>query len=453
MEYLDVKAIEDELANQFSVQDAFRRNIDQFCDFDKNMGENKEEILKILIEDCESENKHYNFIAGMNSGKTYTLLDIAVKKKLKMVIAVPLKMIMEQKTDEYKKKNPGTFIGVIRGRDESWEGTNDIEIEVWIKDSVNIFICVYDSLNKLLNNSFFKPEEYILVIDEAHDLVTQFDFRYKAIKYLTRSQEQFKKIIYLSGTPEGILPHDYKTILFQNSSEIKKDNFDFYLIKYVNNGFWKLFNLIINAGDGGKLVLIDNIALLKQLKKALINYGISEKRIAILHGNDKNSKSYNDLITTQKILEYTLTTRVIADGANIYGKLDSIYMLNIHDFWLKRQFVSRCREEVRVIYDLISYKSERPETWPKINDYYLLQEKLYQEQNNLLNQKVEFEANNKNFSPLKIYYDERACMQHSYWDKENGKFILSKESIRYRIIKELNSKMANNIEMAIDYYQ
>ena len=143
----------------------------------KNYITDQENVIENLLIDGNS----YNFIAGMNSGKTYGLLKIAHQKSIKMVMLMPLQMIVIQKAKDLLN-HEGIKIDKIHGatcKNEK-DGTSEWEINKFIQNN-SVIACVYDSLWKLLGNENFNPSQYVLCIDEAHNLVTQYGYRYKAI--------------------------------------------------------------------------------------------------------------------------------------------------------------------------------------------------------------------------------------------------------------------------------
>jgi Type III restriction enzyme, res subunit len=442
------------------VEKAFSRDIDHTITIKQYIGEKIDEVESFVNGEDYSHYKYMNFLANMGSGKTTVAMDLAIKKGIKIVLTVPLKTIKNQKITKYLKGSPNALICDINGsnKDLNIVGTCEEEIDKYIKKDCNLYICVFDSIGKLINHPNFPTEDFVLICDEAHDYSTQFDFRYEAIQTITRYQSRFTKAIYLSGTHEATLPYEYKTIEFiqtEYTHTIKTD--EFYIVQYGNDGLRKLFNLLMNAREGIKLILIDDIAVHSKLAKAIQKFRDwddekAEKDIGTISSKTPNPDLIEKLIKEQVGKEYIIATRIMAEGLDIFGYIDSIYTLHVKDFWLKRQFFGRCREGFRAAYDFLPYKVIQKQYWPNISELYYRKKEYAEEHLKTSNNKLKFERENNNINDTEDSPNKQGCLNHSYRYSEDSDYILSLSSILHRIIKEMNDRMITDPKMALAYY-
>ncbi len=357
---------------QINFKDLFAYTPEEAFTFNRFINDCEADILRLLTSN-DDNSRSLNFISAMNSGKTFSLIDICNRNNINAIIAVPLQVIARQKYNEYSRfcdeNNIPCNVSVVHGRidlpDGRWESVTNHQITEILSQNnqADIFITVYDSLQKFYTISEFDPSNYILIVDEAHNLVTQFNFRRAAISFLLDYQNRFKKLIHLTGTPEGALNPNHKTYTFTNPTPIPEKRIN--LINYLESKNikrnWMLFDILRqNTEPGIKVVLLDNKDTLERMKRALIRSGKDENSIMVLHSDNKDNPSYHYIEVEEQIpenIEYLLTTRLIADGANIKSDIKSLYILDVKDFWIKRQFIGRFRNSLENVYDFIGHNS------------------------------------------------------------------------------------------------
>ena len=163
---------------------------------------------------------------------------------------------------------------------------------------------------------------------------------------------------------------------------IKPQNPNYYLISYKESqGIFSLFNHLIQNTQHLVFVMIDNKDRLWDIANAI---GYFDPSIKVMQFNSdlKSDKDFINLISKEKIsddVRVVLTTRVMADGANIRNlNVDAVYFYNVIDPILKRQFIGRMRNGVRNIYDFVKSVSEDEEKKPfpivenNINEFHRL---------------------------------------------------------------------------------
>lgn len=321
------------------------------------------------IEKILSDEDNYNIISDTGSGKTESIIKKLVEKKLKAVFLTPYESNSKQLKEKYSI--PAVY-GDIKQED----------VKTAIK-SHNLIASTYDGLRKVLNSQI-SPEEFILIIDEAHNLVTHSNFRGYALSNITSSMTDFKKVINITGTPEGVLNNDYKNVRFvRNSPKQVIENYTILPVKEMKVD--TCIEHIINNPVKGKVVVFRNsINNLEVIKEALMGKGIKEEEIQILNSREKEGDLYTSIIQEEKVPEkvkYVLTTSVISDGVNIINEnIDSVYMLQCDNLLLLRQFLARFRKGIKNVYDIIpmSETDTKPKKWFDYPVELIRQKSLYE---------------------------------------------------------------------------
>jgi hypothetical protein len=219
-------------------------------------------------------------------------------------------------------------------------------------------ICsTYDGLRKILETQLI-PEDYILLIDEAHNLVTHSGFRDHALRIISENMDMFKKVINLTGTPEGVLINDYKNVKFVKQNQSSLISNYVIIVSEEKSVTACVDHIMTNPPGRGKVVVFKNsIKALNTISDALVERGVQKRNIKILHANEKESKVFESITDNEIIppeVKYILTTSVISDGVNIVNKnIEAVYLLDVDNLLLLRQFVARFRKGVKNIYDII----------------------------------------------------------------------------------------------------
>jgi hypothetical protein len=308
--------------------------------FNNYLSEADKEVEQILTDD-----KNYNMIAYTGFGKTFALIDKVKKNKLNAIFLTPYESTAKQLENIYKI--PSVY------------GTVSIdEVQNHMRKS-NIVAATYDGLKKILETRMI-PDDYILLIDEAHNLVTHSNFRDAALTTILDNMTRFKKIINISGTPEGVLNNDYSNIKFVKQNQ--KSLISNYTIvdTHEDTATACVEHIINNPPKKGKVVIFRNfIKELDVLRAELIKRGVKPAQIKILHANKKNESLFISIVEDEKIpagVKYVLTTSVISDGVNIMNQhIETVYMLECQNLIMLRQFIARFRKGVQNVYDFIPH--------------------------------------------------------------------------------------------------
>ena len=191
----------------------------------------------------------------------------------------------------------------------------------------------YDKADAIMNyiNLHHKDAEVLLVMDEAHKEVSDYDFRRSAIRAVAKAKEneQTVKFIGLSGTPQEIdkaLYDQMVTFEPENKETIFKN---LLVLEYseTKEFIQSTTKTIIKGIEEGRksLVFIQNKDLLEDTKVALDKMGVKSSVIKSGIEEKEGKEIYGHLIDEQEFadgVEVLLSTNFIADGINILNDTD-----------------------------------------------------------------------------------------------------------------------------------
>lgn len=201
-----------------------------------------------------------------------------------------------------------------------------------IADDSRFIAGTYDKAAKVLK-ALPQPYKLIVIVDEAHKEVTDYNLRYKAIKQLFSIQESERviKFLALTGTPQEIdLSHYDKRCIIErkNRPDIAQE------LLFVEYNKTSLYTNIVTrsiareVSSGSKvLAFVNNKEQIEIIQKALKKAGI--KAVAVT-ADQRKSRTYNSLLTSETIpenVQVVLATIAIADGINIQNKADYVCMI------------------------------------------------------------------------------------------------------------------------------
>lgn len=427
---------------------------------------NKEDFKRIFLEDSDS--KYASITSKMSNGKTYSTLLMAIENKVKLVLLVPLRILGTQTlkaADSILQTNTNNSVGLVMGGNNNSIGNNFCnpnDIQEAIDRGIHIFICVYESLNKLLETETFNTQEYILVIDEAHNLVSQYDFRSDAINRIANHMEKFKKIIFMTATPEIVLPEEFHTIKkieFTKETQGLSARIPLKLVHYGDNPIelvaLEAIKDCVARGQKKIILLLDNKENLLFIYNNLIHIEkLNEDSVGLLFANppeqfkESTEKLMSFIIENEKTpdnLQVLLSTRVFSDGVNIKEFVDSIILMNVREYHLKRQFIGRFRLGVGEIFDFHPKLETQPFVGLKKEE--IIKELLSLAQNELSSYKTrrELQTHLKNINSKRFEYLVK-------FDNSYHEFI-SWPAIYYKYYEDFNKKLHTNQGALTTFYK
>jgi Type III restriction enzyme, res subunit len=295
------------------------------------------------VEQIVTDDDNYNMVAFTGSGKTQAVIKKIQAKKTKAIFLTPYESTAKQLKNNYTV--PAIY------------GTVSIDsVKDYVKTD-NLIVSTYDGLRKILETQII-PEEYVLLIDEAHNLITHANFRGFALQTIFENMTRFKKIVHITGTPEGVLNNDYKNIKFVKQNQPKQIANYSIIVSHEKTDTACIDHIIKNRPGRGKVIIFKNsIKSLEVISDSLVQSGVEKRRIKILTAQTKDEKVFESIVSKEVIppeVKYVLTTCVISDGVNIVNQnIDTVYLLDVENLLQLRQFVARFRRGVTNIYDII----------------------------------------------------------------------------------------------------
>ena len=310
--------------------------------------EREDTVIKYISEsktalDIVTDDNDHTVIAPTGAGKTSLFIDAAKEFNLKLLLAVPTKILARQ----VGKENNINYI------------TGDTKAQI-----SDITVVVYDSLKKLMENRMFDPREYILVIDEAHERTTAMGYRARALNEMTTYSGIFRKVVQMTGTAEDtIIPFGTVT-RFHLKNPLKPK------VVFVNNtNIHSLVSHILEQHTPGVLdiVYIDNSKLLDRVQELLLPYfGNDKERVPVVtskNDEDPVHASIADLNIVPSKAEILLCTSILAEGLSIYNeKVKNIYTFQNRNTIGVRQTIARFRNVPKsdiTLYEFLNFKTKK----------------------------------------------------------------------------------------------
>lgn len=423
--------------------------------------ERKKEILDHLLDD---NIKFISIISNMNSGKTYSLLKICIEENLPVILTTPLILIAEQKYNEIIKEFPDTKVALIKGSSKfgTKDGTSEDKIQkMLVEDNFKVFIVVFDSLQKVAQNALTIDEKFILVIDESHNLINQYHFRHESINKVIYWEKNFQKVVYLTATPEASLPDfyykDLKNLVFVNNQKRIEEN-KIEVTQYNNiDKHFLLTNIIVSA-EATKLIVLmyDDYKELQKLKNVLVNIGYEENSVIVLSSNEKNTEEFQAIVENSEFnshIKVVLTTRLFSDGVNIYNRIGTLILVDVKDYWMKRQFIGRFRKGINRIIDLHKKFDENERFFPKRRLYLSNTLSFAEELTTTYNKPIYSNQIRNNQLKKKRLYSNPLKADHFFFSSINKKYEISWASILSEYQNLLNSAIHTSFKTLRTFYE
>jgi ribose 1,5-bisphosphokinase PhnN len=265
----------------------------------------QDKTLIQLLKKSIKKGKFTSVTAPTGTGKSFLCSVLANDSELKhrIVLLSPLRSIVEQQRH---------LMEVVHG------GVSDNEIAV--AENSNILACTYASAHKLKNTT----SDVILVIDEAHLLVSRSNILEKEIKAIHRLMQDAAKVVFITATPVLMMNEIYGcNNIIVKVNRPKKDVQPLFYDSKNTKQTDAILKFIATHKEGINVICFNDKAKLEELKIDLINLGIyKENEIAKFTADviDTENKNYELLIDQQRIdnnIRLVLATSKIAEGVNI----------------------------------------------------------------------------------------------------------------------------------------
>lgn len=324
------------------------------CDFEKAvpdvevdrwLSDGAEEINDLLVDDRPNL-----IVAKTSIGKTRWAVEKYCKEYGNNVLfASPLVTLAKDVEENYEVPSVyGEHVDVLTSHKPT---------------SSDILGATYDSINKVLKAGIIDPSKYTLIIDEAHNLVSAYQYR-KVMKYLIWHFKKFKRVILLTATPirkevMDLVPQlrDLNTIVVDNNIKEKKR---IHIIQ-TNSIASELKGRIESAMKKGNKTSVfyqnceGDAALAESLKQI-------QCKSLIVNSYTKYDKDVQALIENQDMGDHDvlICTSAGAEGTNYKNKnIKEVHIVGLHPASLIQQYVSRFRNALE---DLDVYVYYTPAT-------------------------------------------------------------------------------------------
>ena len=254
--------------------------------------------------------------APTGCGKTYTVLrHIAPNHHKKTggvtVLAVPTVAMAEQIKNEYSDLKPIVVTG------------NESDLHRLYADApldTCIIVSVYDSAARLLD--VISEPTTLLVVDEMHKLVSDYDYRTSAMRTMLRLIKQAPRTLCLSATPE-LLFHEAPLNFTYCDVDVQQKR----PLRFQQHGYDKREEAVIdtilatlNEHPATTVLLnVNSKKLLKRTKTLLLKSGIAENDVDIVTRDTMDTSPEYRSATEQSRFtrRVILTTSVLDCGVNI----------------------------------------------------------------------------------------------------------------------------------------
>ena len=234
-------------------------------------------------------------ISPPNTGKTYYTMNSLPEEdfKKKYIYAFPTKSLGLQKAEE-------TGIYFVK------EGS-------YPKFGLNKIATTFDSLEKFFGSDEFRPQDYILVIDEVHNIISTNNYRSKIMKKMKEYFSDFYRVIALTATPiESLLFDEFQVFCFE--SEKDTDKYDIIFCKDKS----KTLDKYLVKGKTN-FIFLNGKEKAEEEASSLEQQGY---RTLLLNKETVKHPSAESILTTSKFDQHydaVFLTSFWAEGVDIYG--------------------------------------------------------------------------------------------------------------------------------------
>jgi len=255
-------------------------------------------------------------------------------------------------------------VGALKSIVQKYKASAFYENEKNVKEGDKIIVSTYSSYTNLysvLRNFESKGSDYVLYMDECHNLAvsTNKKFRNKELNFLMDNMKLFKRRVFMTGTYFPVMHPNlkkFKKVLIKKAVQEKKNA---KIVPYTD----KHKSLLKNLKKGEKnIIYLQNKQMDKELGR-LISYLKNNgwERIYCLNSDQKNSDYFKKLISNEILpedAEIIITTSITIEALNILDiDIKSVHFLTFENPRLMEQMVNRMRKVLpENIYIYISNK-------------------------------------------------------------------------------------------------
>jgi hypothetical protein len=254
--------------------------------------------------------------APTGCGKTYTVLrhiapDHHKKTGGVTVLAVPTVAMAEQIKNEYSDLKPIVITG------------NESDLHRLYADApldTCVIVSVYDSAARLLD--VISEPTTLLVVDEMHKLVSDYDYRTSAMRTMLRLIKQAPRTLCLSATPELLFHEAPLSFTYCDVDVQQKRPLRFHQRPYDKREEAVIDTILTTLNEHPATTILLNVnskKLLKRTKILLLKSGLTENDVDIVTRDTMDTSPEYRMATEQSRFtrRVILTTSVLDCGVNI----------------------------------------------------------------------------------------------------------------------------------------
>ena len=304
--------------------------------------------------------------APTGCGKTEMFYRLAKDGEIRMILA------LAYTTQVLQGKEKHTIPTVLEGL-----CGNDRDVS----NTGSLFI-TYDKAK--IVRQWIVPDEYIMVIDEAHNIVNQNTFRNKQLRILTELSNHCKAVVYMTATPEYINYRDVDLVIKIKPVSPKTNHGT--VVKYSQDIKSVLSNVIVRQHLPGTVdvVYIRNTETLQQIENVIKSKRPDLQTHVLFADIKSDSNVYMSLSKYQRLSEkiscttcdILFTTNLIVDGVNINDiNIGNVYLVDPGSTTDLVQFPARFRHGYREYFIFVT--GNQPDSGNWIISRQALVEKYY----------------------------------------------------------------------------
>ena len=258
-----------------------------------------------------------------------------------------------------------------------------------VPENARVISMVYDKADSIIDKFINKGKKVVLIIDEAHQLISSKIFRRRAIQMVNSLADKCETVIHMTATSRKLSHiYNYSQVMTFESVEDISNIEDFEIIK-AEDLHATLIDEIKKYKSNGviPLVHLNDIEGLKSHENLLLDKGYNVGLITSNHKNESLFLTIADKGTIPKDYDVILTTSVLEVGTNIYNTniipIKVVNNANHFDIDATIQFFARPRNLIdKAIMIIPSIKEKESFSFKNIN---YIKNRLYSSLNKAMN--------------------------------------------------------------------
>ncbi len=281
----------------------------------KYLGEN-EKLQKALVEALKNQGNKSLLVSPMGSGKTFiilnTILNYCKENNIILVMAIP---------------NVAQILSLINdGELDAWGVFATAEQKEWLGES--LILTTPESLQRAIKAIRAKEAKYLLVVDEAHEIITT---NYRDFRNILDVEKSAVSTLYVTATPHALELEQFDNKFEVQASKTLETSIEIldankysadYALQVILNASKKYDKVVYFSDRGRYLNDLLGDTLVEDYKKT----------VAVIDSENKDSDEYEALLNaTLPDAQITLHTSVMKAGINIYNDDNTCVIMDLYN--------------------------------------------------------------------------------------------------------------------------